>query len=372
MLDKHYVGLDLTGFEDNGTMRPISRVTLKVDDEHVLTAGDDTGAEITSDCPHATQAMVNGLLAQFKGYRYKMFSASDAGLDPAAELGDGITAGGVYSVISRLSDDGMGYPSITAPGEAELEEEFPTAGPMTEFFNRKIAETRSQITKTAGEIRQEVQNELKGLSASVSVEIDGITQRVNSLGGEFTEVKTTLDGLTITDKSGQVKIRGSGIDTPSLAAGSISADKLNLTGAITFEDLTADFQSKINGLSLPPYITKTRITSTTIESPSIIGGEFYAVDEDSYIKMDGDSLEVWNSANAYPNIKLRAVPSGARSLIEFFNGSRRSLFTIECTNYGVSMNYTPDGTRNIGFISFTDDGTIEIYGNKVIINDREF
>ena len=154
MPDKHYVGLDLTGFEDNGKTRPISRITLNVDDNNVITAGDDTGLELVADCPHATQAMADAILKRMKGYQYQMFSADAANIDPAAELGDGVTAGGVYGVISRLSDDGQGYPSITAPGEAELEDEYPTGGgPMTKAFNRQLAQTRSLITKSAEEIQ---------------------------------------------------------------------------------------------------------------------------------------------------------------------------------------------------------------------------
>ena len=158
---RFFVGDDITSVEDNGIQLPISRVTLKVDDESILTAGDDTGMELEADCPHATQAMVNAILAKVKGYRYQMFSAGDAGLDPAAELGDGITAGGVYSVISRLSDDGSGFPSVTAPGEAELEDEYPAGGPMSREFDRKIAETRSSITKTAVQILLEVANQVQ-------------------------------------------------------------------------------------------------------------------------------------------------------------------------------------------------------------------
>ena len=49
MSDKFYVGLDLTGFENNGVQRPVSRVTLRVDEERVLTAGDDSGFELAAD-----------------------------------------------------------------------------------------------------------------------------------------------------------------------------------------------------------------------------------------------------------------------------------------------------------------------------------
>ena len=224
MSDKYYVGGDITSFADNGKYKPISRVTLLVDDENSLTAGDDTGMEVIASCPHATQPMVNALLQTMKGYRYQAYEAGAANIDPAAELGDGVTVGGIYSPLSKLSDDGRGYAGISSPGEAEMEDEYPSDGYITQEFNRKIAETRSTITKTSEEIML----------------------KVEGIDGKYTEVKTTLDGLTVTDQSGTTKIKGSSIETGSIAANSISADKLNLTGAITFGDLDANAQNSIN------------------------------------------------------------------------------------------------------------------------------
>lgn len=224
MSDKYYVGGDITSFADNGKFKPISRVTLLVDDENSLTAGDDTGMEVIASCPHATQPMVNALLQTMKGYRYQAYEAGAANIDPAAELGDGVTVGGIYSPLSKLSDDGRGYAGISSPGEAEMEDEYPADGYITQEFNRKIAETRSTITKTS----------------------EAIMLKVEGIDGKYTEVKTTLDGLTVTDQSGTTKIKGSSIETESIAVKSISADKLNLTGAITFGDLDANAQNSIN------------------------------------------------------------------------------------------------------------------------------
>ncbi|MEY8385988.1 hypothetical protein AALC17_01690, partial [Oscillospiraceae bacterium 38-13] len=195
MSDKFFVGLDLASAEDNGLQRPISRVTLLLDGENSVTAGNDTGAELLADCPHATQTMANAILAQVRGYQYHMFRADDAALDPSAELGDGVTVGGVYSVISRISDDGSGYAGITAPGEAELEDEYPISGPMTQAFDRKIATTRSQILKTAEQIRLEVSNELKGLSSSIDIRLDGITLRVQGAEGNISTLTQTATSL---------------------------------------------------------------------------------------------------------------------------------------------------------------------------------
>lgn len=296
MSDKFYVGLDITGFEDNGKLRPISRVTLLVDDDNAYTAGDDTGAALEASCPHATQAMVDSILAQVKGYQYQAYSADDANIDPSAELGDGVTVSGVYSVLSRLDDDGSGYPSINAPGEAELEDEYPAAGPMTQEFNRKIAEARSTITKTAEEIRLEVENELNGLSASFDVKLNSITSQITGLNGQVSTLQQTASSLTtriknaegdvssleqyvdsltlsvsngstsstITLKAGNTTIASQNITMSGLVTytglangtttinggciqtGTIDAQYLNLTGAIKFSDLSTSVRNDIN------------------------------------------------------------------------------------------------------------------------------
>lgn len=266
MSEKYFVGQDMTSFADNGRYKPISRVTLLLDDEKSLTAGDDTGMEITASCPHATQAMVNALLQKMKGYQYQAYEAGAANIDPAAELGDGVNVGGLYSPLSRIADDGRGYADISSPGELEMEDEYPSGGYITQEFNRKIAETRSTITKTSEEIML----------------------KVEGIDGKYTEVKTTLDGLTVTDQSGTTKINGSSIETGSIAAKSISADKLNLTGQIAFSDLDAATQSSIynannnassaiNAVSAweypgSTYIDGGKIMTGTVLATKLLGG----------------------------------------------------------------------------------------------------
>ena len=257
MSEKYYVGKDVTSFSDKGKYKPISRVTLLVDDENSLTAGDDTGMEVVASCPHATQPMVNALLQTMKGYQYQAYEAGAANIDPAAELGDGVTVGGIYSPLSKLSDDGRGYADISSPGEAEMEDEYPSEGYITQEFNRKIAETRSAITKTSEEIM---------------LKVDGID-------GKYTELKTTVDGVTITDQSGTTKIKGSSIETDSIATDAISADQVNLTGAITWSDLSDAAQQRVDsgkGDDNPSYIHSNYISKTKVISPHVYGGDLYA------------------------------------------------------------------------------------------------
>lgn len=258
MFDKHYVGLDLTRFENNGKTRPVSRVTLNVDDETVLTAGDDSGLELKSDCPHATQAMVNAILASVRGYRYQMYKADAINIDPAAEPGDGITANGVYSVISRMDDDGGGYPDVSAPGDGEMEDEFPTFGPLTQAFNRKIAAAKSQILKLADEIRlvvEDVGNVRAELSLKVGRDennqivsmLNASADQINIKGNRFvldsTNFKVSANG-TIEAKKGvfeEVTISGSTFGgTLNNVGGSLNG----VTG--TLEGVTGSYLGSIN------------------------------------------------------------------------------------------------------------------------------
>lgn len=300
MPDKYYVGGDITSFADNGKYKPISRVTLLVDDENSLTAGDDTGMEVIASCPHATQPMVNALLQTMKGYQYQAYEAGAANIDPAAELGDGVTVGGIYSPLSKLSDDGRGYAGISSPGEAEMEDEYPAGGYIAQEFNRKIAETRSLITKTSEEIML----------------------KVEGIDGKYTEVKTTLDGLTVTDASGTTKINGSSIKTDNLyvaaanITGTLTADQIQ-TGSIRVGDLK-------DGSN---YATKTYVDNNAGLSAS-------EVDR---------AIETYIDETSITAEKLRG------RTVELLASSNQSIGSIELayttTGYGIAINTTYGGIQ---------------------------
>lgn len=359
MSDKFYIGNDITGFEDNGITKPISRVTLMVDSENSYTAGDDTGMELTATCIHATQAMVDALLASFKGKTYQMYSADDANLDPAAELGDGVTVAGVYSPLSRISDDGSGYPGINSPGEEELEDEYPAAGPMTQEFNRQLAGTRSLISKTSEEI----------------------LLKVEGIDGKYIELKTTVDGVTVTDETGTTKIKGSSIETESIAAGSISADKLVLTGSITWADLTTDLSTTIsnansnassalstangaytaaNGaqtnlalLANGQYQGGTFISGTSIYSPELVGDEIKLANGSSY-EVGKISMQVSNTPafDITSNLSLR-LQSAAGWNAYLGNGYA-------------------EGSGNVAAVLCNASGVLNLYGAAIAVSGANF
>lgn len=269
MSDKYYVGGDITSFSDNGKYKPISRVTLLVDDENSLTAGDDTGMEVIASCPHATQPMVSALLQTMKGYQYQAYEAGAANIDPAAELGDGVTVGGIYSPLSKLSDDGRGYAGISSPGEAEMEDEYPAEGYITQEFNRKIAETRSTITKTSEEIMLKVKG-VDGRVTSLSTSIDGIESNISSLNGSITNIKADINGLRTTvsgkiDGSTAQSMIDQSIDKITLSVSSSSSGttfKILSNGVVV--DSTGSIDLHVDAVNIDGTLTASEIEGDTI------------------------------------------------------------------------------------------------------------
>lgn len=349
MSDKYYVGGDITSFSDNGKYKPISRVTLLVDDENSLTAGDDTGMEVIASCPHATQPMVNALLQTMKGYQYQAYEAGAANIDPAAELGDGVTVGGIYSPLSKLSDDGRGYAGISSPGEAEMEDEYPAEGYITQEFNRKIAETRTTITKTNEEINLKVKG-IDGRVSDITQTVDGISLSVTSASSP--DGQTTA---TITLKVG-----------PNNYTGYIKLDgNVDVSGQLSADALYAAF-GEIADLSVNRLSTSRRVVK-------YLAGD---TTDDNFIRVEGQSLEfvagIAKSTTEQaknPNGELiywEADPAGASIGSDgypYANGER-IFTTTKQTNWPVMVYQYEEQVKRA--ISFESDGQyyypVDVFG----------
>lgn len=233
MYNKIHIGQNAAEVLKAPAFKPISKVAVLVDDKNEYVSGDDTGRTLEVTCPYGSQAMADNLLTQLKGYVYQPMTAQDALLDPAAEIGDGVTVGGVYTILAQIDTmfDMHCAADIAAPGEEELETEYVYQTPEKRL-ERQLATTRSLITKTAEEIGLKVEG-VDGRVTSLSLDLDGVSSEVRGLEDEFVALALTLDGVTITDSSGTTRIRGSSIDVSTL-----NVHDINFSGVISFGDLS--------------------------------------------------------------------------------------------------------------------------------------
>ncbi len=120
-----HLGNAMTGFSTSPNFAPYTRVVVKVDGDHSYAAGDESGRTLEVDCPFGNQTMANSLLTQVQNYSYQPYEATGAAINPAAELGDGITAKGVYSGVYKVKADfnhAMPW-TVSAESDEELEHE---------------------------------------------------------------------------------------------------------------------------------------------------------------------------------------------------------------------------------------------------------
>ena len=266
MSDKVYLGQNASDLDYDEKAPKISRVNLAVDSDHIYTSGDDTGRTLEVSCPWGSQAMADSILAKVIGIEYQPYEASDALLDPATEIGDGITLGGVYSVLAQsyVSLDKQCAANISAPYTDEIDDEYPYKTPEQRKAERQLAQTRSLITKNAEEIKLEVQG----------------------LDGKYTKLSQTVNGFTFEDESGTVYIDGGAIKANSVTADKIDAtnlkvDAANITGTLYIGDLVDD-------VGLVTENNVTTITNNAIKTANISADQITAgtLDADN-ISIDG-------------------------------------------------------------------------------------
>ena len=208
-MDKTYLGRRLADFSPGIASKPITKVELLDENGDVVgVSGSDTGRTLTALHPDGTNAMAAAILAKVSGYKHIGYDGRKALLDPAVELGDAVTVDGLYVplITMDMTFDPLLAPDISAPDADEIDDEYPYKSPTQRQIERNFAKARSLITKTSEEINL----------------------RVEGIDGKYTELKTTLDGVTISDASGTTKIKGSSIETSTLKVSSA-----NITGTLT-------------------------------------------------------------------------------------------------------------------------------------------
>ena len=135
-----------------------SRVVIIVSDEIEYSSGNHTGRTLTLNCPWGTQEIADNILQSIKGFQYQPMTANGALVDPSAEIGDGISANGVYSGVYSLETKfNSNLPtSVSAPSDEEIDEEFPYKSSQERKVERQNKEIRASISIQADRITQEV------------------------------------------------------------------------------------------------------------------------------------------------------------------------------------------------------------------------
>lgn len=382
MNGKVFVGQKALTFNKIGEYAPVTGVRLWADDENVYESGNDTGTVIEADCPYATQEMADNILSNISGYQYKPLTADGAIISPISELGDGLTVGDTYTQLAyeniRFSTGNV--VDVAAPGSSEVDHEYKIDGPLTEEFNHKLAQTRSLIEKTAEEIRLAVENEIDGLSSSITIQLDSITSEITGIDGQISSITQTVGSINsqITGINGE-------ISSLEQTASSLTSQIQGLNGDVSsieqkVDNITLDVSNDTDQSYISLYVGGVEVSSKTIrftgdvvfesdleDGTTLISGDCIRTGEITadYIHLGGQ-MNVYKTASGntmggYIGYMSGMTASGSSTAGIAITDTTESAVVI-CTNAGARMGY--DGVNTV----VCSSTQVTIDGDTVFIN----
>lgn len=228
----------------------------------------------------------------------------------------------------------------------------------------------SKITQTASEIRSEVKDEVNGLNSKITQNANSITSVV-SKQDEFSQFQQTVEGFSFMGTGGTVKISGGDI---------------NLTGAISFSDLSDadDVQAEIDNANsnASDALDTADGVLTTVNGITIKeGSKTYLDGEMLYTNsVYADAIHLGGALTVYETLYGNTV-GGYLGYDDGFNsdagiGIRDSTeqSQVVCTNKAARLSYGTDNqvitdSNGVGIkaneFSITSDGSINIVSTGV-------
>lgn len=210
MSGKIFVGNSASSLTEADKLQPYSKVTV-TDGTNSYTSGDNTGRELTVNVPLLPttkgDTLAANILAAVKNYRYQPYEAADALLDPAAELGDGVTVGGIYGGIHAKTTtfSRLFRATVSAPAEEEIDNEYPYLSAQERDAVRQkkqtaqntadIATNTSDIETNAGDIATNARA-ISSISADIANfgEVYATKASVASLSAKVANIESLFSG----------------------------------------------------------------------------------------------------------------------------------------------------------------------------------
>lgn len=304
------------------TLSAFTGVKLWLDNTNFVFSGNENGRVLEADFPWATQEIADNVLSSIVGFEYQPFSAQNALLNPAAELGDGVSVGGVYSVLASCDTNfnAMCASNISAPSDEEIDHEYHYTSPEKRMERRvsgmtselrvmsdriegvveDVNENNSKITQTVSQLQTAVNGKIDETKAQslITQTVDKISLEVSSGSGGSSFVLKS-DGVAISSQTVDLHVNALNVDG-EIRADSINLSTANISGTLSASYIDVDsitvknanieslYASKIIGGARGGYITSGALSDAGHMLSSLYTNSFFA----------NNSIHVMNNGDA--------------------------------------------------------------------------
>lgn len=206
-----YLGRNVQRFSTSPQFDGFSKVIITVSDEIEYSAGTDLGRTLRITNPWGTPQMAQNILNDIRGFQYQPYAAENALIDPAAELGDGITANNVYGGIytQKIKFGPMLTAMVSAPEDEEINHEYPYKSKPNKEITREAKLIRASLAVEAAKIAAEVEDrksDVERLTAQLQIQAGLIEAKVSKTGGDNSSFGWVLDDSSWTIKANNTDI----------------------------------------------------------------------------------------------------------------------------------------------------------------------
>jgi hypothetical protein len=370
-----FIGRSAKGYTSTPELPKYTKVRINVDDDSFYEAGSGDNV-LELDCPWGSQQMANDILESIGEFVYRPYDTEWAKLDPAAELGDGVTINGVFSgiYVNETNFSTLMAARISAPQENAVDHEYPYKSPTDRKTTRQFAETRASLRVNAASIQAEVTaretNEAE-MRAALELHAQEIAARVTKTGGNSASFgwSLTADGFVL-ESSGQEVFRA-------------TKDGVDITGKIT---ATSGFiGSKDSGFT----ITQNAIYNKLSELYGTVDGVYIGADG---IALGGGKFRVNSygqlyatdgtfTGNVYANRIQTGGDAGTIQGSQIGSGTITTANTNGYLNGGIANGYFAGdvfggaaiaSAMNASSGSFADTNSFRLFGRTVVMQTQTF
>lgn len=375
MSESVFIGRSAKGYTSTPELPKYTKVRINVDDDSFYEAGSGDNV-LELDCPWGSQQMANDILESIGEFVYRPYDTEWAKLDPAAELGDGVTINGVFSgiYVNETNFSTLMAARISAPQENAVDHEYPYKSPTDRKTTRQFAETRASLRVNAASIQAEVAaretNEAE-MRAALELHAQEIAARVTKTGGNSASFgwSLTADGFVL-ESSGQEVFRA-------------TKDGVDITGKIT---ATSGFiGSKDSGFT----ITQNAIYNKLSELYGTVDGVYIGADG---IALGGGKFRVNSygqlyatdgtfTGNVYANRIQTGGDAGTIQGSQIGSGTITTANTNGYLNGGIANGYFAGdvfggaaiaSAMNASSGSFADTNSFRLFGRTVVMQTQTF
>lgn len=241
MSDVVNVFKEISNLDVSPQFNSYSKVVIHIDDETTVEYGNDSGRTLEFDNPFGTQDMAQTILAslQRSGYQYQPYDAQGTILDPAAEIGDALSATNVYGgIYTRSRNFGrLMKADVSAPHEEEINHEYQFESPQEREFKRETGKLSARLIIAESTIESQASR------------IDGLSEEVSTIRQSAGQI------------SAEVMLKEGG-------SSSTFSWTLNNSSWVLKSNNTEVFKADASGVKVTGEITATKITA----SSGTIGG----------------------------------------------------------------------------------------------------